>query len=646
MNTLLINCLAVDDYSNENALELRVNENETIGNFIETIKESNKSNIGFNNVKFLKVASDKLSDKLAFLEDNPYANIKEILGGEELNANKTTVLEYFDTGNYYIIIIPSYPRFTFKKCADEKKLVPGDKIFYQYSNGYLMSEIINTSNKLQIKCIKNYKEYFLDSFSKFIKLAISPSNIESKNWRNLWVELYESKERLIWRDFRHRVLNEGNGMVELYFSIFYLTLVMCGSIINVMDTTNQKRIFISQQTGENLASRFWNTIYLNIDKIIPLPKKMKETRDSNDTDYNRIHLGKPTVSIINGDNTKRIDASSFFSTNATLSRGTSADTHSKAEYLYNKLVSKKDAIDCIFESQPVCAIGPYFHENNTFPFIACWGIESLGQQTVEKLEKLFDYKFKVVFHQITEPDHCGNELSSNSGASGRLGKNRKDNHGSSNNSGDRKFISVMSKASVESEDHSHIQNFDIDLFLHAEIEESIKIPQFFIDINVNKCETNFMLSEIWKELSNVGQGYSLESVKIIISPISDVPGYGSTLVTRDDHYPRKMLLSDEWTLKTRGNIIKWLYKKSNNDIKLSFAPGHHDCSGFIDSEHLCGFRITVIQVFKFMVYRNIISSFGNRKPKLIMCPQISHNLEITFNDLKDFNKKFAKLLSS
>jgi hypothetical protein len=48
---------------------------------------------------------------------------------------------------------------------------------------------------------------------------------------------------------------------------------------------------------------------------------------------------------------------------------------------------------------------------------------------------------------------------------------------------------------------------------------------------------------------------------------------------------------------------------------------------------LCGFRIAVIQVFKFVVYRNIFSSFE----------QTSHNLEITFTDFKDFNNKFTKL---
>jgi hypothetical protein len=116
---------------------------------------------------------------------------------------------------------------------------------------------------------------------------------------------------------------------------------------------------------------------LNIDKEIT-SKKMEEKRDSNDTAYNRIHFGNPIVSIKSDNNTKHIVASDLFSIDATLSHGTSADTHNKAERLYNKLASKKDAIDCILESQPVYAIGPFFHENNTFPFIACWGVGSLS----------------------------------------------------------------------------------------------------------------------------------------------------------------------------------------------------------------------------------------------------------------------------
>jgi hypothetical protein len=219
-----------------------------------------RSKTGLKNAKFLKVdlLSDTLSDKLAFLEANPSANIKRTLDGEELTAPETTIFECFDNNtDYYIVIVPPTPHFTFKKCTDENSIED-----------------------------------------------------DTKSVIYLWLQSY----------------------------------------------------------------KFWTTIYLNIGKeIITLPKEMEEKRDSNDISYNRIHLGNPIVSIKSGDNTKHIDASDLFSINATLSYGTSADTHNKAVYLYNKLVSKKDAIDGIFESQPVYAIGPIFHENNTFPFIACWG---------------------------------------------------------------------------------------------------------------------------------------------------------------------------------------------------------------------------------------------------------------------------------
>jgi hypothetical protein len=90
--------------------------------------------------------------------------------------------------------------------------------------------------------------------------------------------------------------------------------------------------------------KFGLQFYLNIGKdIITLPKKMEEKRDSNDTSYNRIHLGNPIVSIKSGDDTNHIDASDFFSVNSTFSHGTSAKTRNEAEYLYNKLVFKKDA---------------------------------------------------------------------------------------------------------------------------------------------------------------------------------------------------------------------------------------------------------------------------------------------------------------
>ncbi len=81
-------------------------------------------------------------------------------------------------------------------------------------------------------------------------------------------------------------------------------------------------------------------------------------------------------------------------------------------------------------------------------------------------------------------------------------------------------------------------------------------------------------------------------------------------------------------------------ENSAMDSVPNFIPGLHKCGRPIFSKHLCSFRITVIQVFKFVVYRNIFYSLIGG---WLCAPQISHNLEITFNDLKDFNKKFAEL---
>jgi hypothetical protein len=74
------------NYSSEDVFELRVDENETVGNFVETIKESN---IDLDNAKFLlkvDLPSDELSDKLAFLEANPSANIKKTLDSERVKC--------------------------------------------------------------------------------------------------------------------------------------------------------------------------------------------------------------------------------------------------------------------------------------------------------------------------------------------------------------------------------------------------------------------------------------------------------------------------------------------------------------------------------------------------------------------------------
>jgi hypothetical protein len=225
MVTRCVSCFVLDDYSSEEAIKIKIDENETIYNLMKIIKKKTC----LENAKFLKVALsfDTLSNKLAFLEANPSANITDVLNGEELIASETTIFDYFDNIDCYIVIVPPF-QFTFKKCIDEKILVPGDKMIYVYTNGRLIGDITAT---YKIRCYEDNKEYFLDSFSKFIKLAISPYNtIISWNWKNLVIELHLEENMLVWRDFRRRVLNDLAGTVKLctflhFYFFFYLFVI-------------------------------------------------------------------------------------------------------------------------------------------------------------------------------------------------------------------------------------------------------------------------------------------------------------------------------------------------------------------------------------------------------------------------------------
>jgi hypothetical protein len=232
------------------------------------------------------------------------------------------------------------------------------------------------------------------------------------------------------------------------------------------------------------------------------------------------------------------------------------------------------------------------------------GVKSLSKSILEKLEKLFDYEFRVISYQVTE---CGNELSSNS-SSGDLGAFSEDDHdrgrgngsgrgggndsnkgnsgrggsddsgrsnGGGNGSGggddgdadidnDKKGILISSKASAKSEDNNHIQDFDIKLNLYTEITDLSKVdfskitkfsqaPKYLFDIDVFQCESSVMLSSIWDALSNVGQGYSFEFVKIVISTIQDA-GYDT--VSLNDYHPREKNTSIEYTenVEQGGNV--------------------------------------------------------------------------------------------
>src|SRR6266540_2574571 len=80
-----------------------------------------------------------------------------------------------------------------------------------------------------------------------------------------------------------------------------------------------------------------------------------------------------------------------------------------------------------------------------------------------------------------------------------------------------------------------------------------------------------------------------------------------------------------------GNYVKVLIIKENiGNIYVII----------IASRGLC---ITITQVLDYRPKAKAYRFLSYKKPELLRCPKMAHSLEITFNDLKDFNTNLAKL---
>ncbi|CAB4404412.1 unnamed protein product [Rhizophagus irregularis] len=693
MATIHITCLDVDDYSHEDALELDIRENETVGN----LKEKIKNKLGSDDAKsfeVLKVNSSyiDINEKLAILEDDYSISIKKVFEGGELIATEK-VSESFGTGKNYIIIIKQRtPRITFKRCIDERNLVPGDKLIYEDNNKFLEGEIVIESNKLQIRCIKDGVEHNLGSFSKFIKLAIFPSVIGSKNWKNLWIELHEPKENLNWFNFRRRILSDRYNR-DFEDATNRMSLL---NIKSLKEDTLHDSVTPSRQTEDTTKVNTKGNVFVE-----PL---IKMENDETDVAYNNIRLGVPNVSINNS--VKHV--SDFFSVNGDFSHGISDNTHDNIDQIYNLLVEKKSEIDNILKSQPVYFIGPCFHEFNDFPSITCWATKSLSSEILEQLGELFDQKFRVVSQMMETTDNGSSDNMASEGTSGDSTNNKKtseskdferrknnkddeekdgDSHGNGDdnnekygpntNSKKKRFINI---SSISFADHgTNSQEFTINVEFHAKIDhdEDSGARRLSIHINVTGCKLSKLLSQNCDQLSQLGYGYSLETVKIGISP-TKVDGNRKELFVEKAFYPKEKDLKvtiteakdkqvvgevgtssklgiqgkisnnntvnyDEMQLRTFGghtNGTHWVYEKKSNNILHSFAPGLHSCEWLL-MENMHGFRVKITQVLCFEFTDTWANLF--RKPKLVKCPKISHTLEIIFNNLEDFNEKFARL---
>ncbi|CAG8668039.1 22365_t:CDS:2 [Rhizophagus irregularis] len=255
---------------------------------------------------------------------------------------------------------------------------------------------------------------------------------------------------------------------------------------------------------------------------------------------------------------------------------------------------------------------PAFMEIITFHALPVVVTAALSKSTLEQLGGIYDGEFKVVYEMMVTANCKSNSGgSSTSGGPSKPGGNNGDIKG-------RKVIKVSSVASVESE--GHIQIFGICVHFHANIYNDDEFNRMLlISADISECRAGQLLNQNWKQLSNLGSGYYLESVTISFFPITDATNNRSALYELEYYFPKMK----NRTVESLGALSKsitgdyWTYeygKRSPDQVQLE--PGNHTSKWLI------------------------VNKLMDFKPKLA---KVSHTLEINFNGLEDFNEKFMSL---
>ncbi|RIA96767.1 hypothetical protein C1645_754227 [Glomus cerebriforme] len=215
------------------------------------------------------------------------------------------------------------------------------------------------------------------------------------------------------------------------------------------------------------------------------------------------------------------------------------------------------------------------------------------------------------------------------------------NGGNNVNNGNNKGIIISSVVYTE-KDENTFQDFTIRINVYAKFD---KYNKFIINVDIIECGVGGLLSDQWEQLANEDEkNRSIEHLsnteKSASLELSQVPKFGVQVKQANG----TVTTTDEWELQLKSSSItgySWSYKKETNKPKPRFVPGLHECKGSIVSEKMNGFHITITQVLHFNL--KIFSKSRFKTPKFMKCPKIAHTLKITFNEIENFNEKFAAL---
>ncbi|CAG8439776.1 13763_t:CDS:2 [Funneliformis caledonium] len=306
----------------------------------------------------------------------------------------------------------------------------------------------------------------------------------------------------------------------------------------------------------------------------------------------------------------------------------------------------------MLKSQPIYGIGIDFEKYSTKPCIICWVIKPLDDSVLE----------------------CDGNANGNGGDDDGDSNDKVDN--SRNNR-----IYVNSTINAESIDSRISQDFNITANFWVEITREpheMTVRNLKFDIEVNDCGVGNMLSNNCQSLKNQGVGYLLHSIKVHVSSIPENEFVVVGESQPKQHYPVienlnvletgfiisifNFMSSIKKAHTVKSTLSKWNVKKvrdrkgecwshqhndnypdEDNTNRGGHSPGFHSGHWHM-KERMSGFCINISQElhFQYKIFRKF-RTLPNTKPKLLPCPKMAHNLEISFNDLTNFNEKLANI---
>ncbi|KAF0464787.1 sel1 repeat-containing protein: PROVISIONAL [Gigaspora margarita] len=288
-------------------------------------------------------------------------------------------------------------------------------------------------------------------------------------------------------------------------------------------------------------------------------------------------------------------------------------------------------------------------------------------------------------------ENYGNGKNGDNGWQGNGGMDNDGGYDDGSNGSDNGIPSIQIGSVAYAKIGDKFQSFTINTILGANINTNTRVSRDILEFKIDlfHCGVGQMLNEICQSLHNF-VGYYLDSVVIEVSPIpfkEDVfgiiteakayspqnnqknveillgceknAGINMTLGTQNtgiaanynvtnSHSTRAE--TDKWSMKiatcpTKG--VKWSYHYSINDFDKPFfcrewSNKHTHLGYWYTTNKMKGFRVNIMQILcsKFKPPRFHLG----RKPEILkQCPKITHLLEISFNNINDFNENFTKL---